>query len=108
VNWVVDLHGVPLPVAANGMRHGKLTLAVVVYNREAKAVDKTTLPVALLLQPDEYQAYLKSGLQFHQEVDLPPGAVFLRVAIADTIQNRAGATEISLLVPRPAPATTAQ
>jgi hypothetical protein len=59
------------------------------------------LPVALLLQPDEYQAYLKSGLQFHQEIDLPPGAVFLRVAIADTTQNRAGATEIALLVPKP-------
>jgi VWFA-related protein len=101
VNWVVDLHGVPLPVAANGMRHGSIELAVVAYDREAKAEGSTTLPVALLLQPDEYQAYLKSGLQFHQEIDLPPGAVFLRVAIADTTQNRAGATEIALLVPKP-------
>jgi VWFA-related protein len=108
VNWAVDLHGVPLPVAANGMRHGSMQLAVVAYNREAKAVNKATLPVALLLQPDEYQAYLKSGLQFHQEIDLPPGAVFLRVAIADTIQNRAGAMDISLLVPKPAAATPAR
>jgi hypothetical protein len=83
INWSVDLRGLNLAGSAGGMRHGTLALAVVAYNSEAKAINTTSLPASLILQPDEYRLYLKSGLQFHQELDLPTGPVFLRVAIVN-------------------------
>ena len=98
VNWSVDLRGLNLAGSAGGMRHGTLALAVVAYNSEAKAINTTSLPASLILQPDEYRLYLKSGLQFHQELDLPTGPVFLRVAIVNTENDRAGSVEIPLIV----------
>jgi VWFA-related protein len=98
VNWSVDLRGLNLAGSAGGMRHGTLALAVVAYNSEAKAINTTSLPASLILQPDEYRLYLKSGLQFHQELDLPVGPVFLRVAIVNTENDRAGSVEIPLII----------
>jgi hypothetical protein len=106
VNWSVDLRGLKLPESENGMRRGDLALALVAYNSDSKAINSVTTPVSLILQADEYQKYLKSGLQFHQEIDLPTGRVYLRVAIVDTANDRAGATEIPLVV-REAPAQAA-
>jgi hypothetical protein len=102
----VDLHGIKLPVSENGARRGDVALALVAYNNDSKAINSVTTPVSLILQADEYQKYLKSGLQFHQEIDLPTGRVYLRVAIVDTANDRAGATEIPLVV-REAPAQAA-
>lgn len=98
INWSVDLSGLDLPASSNGMRHGVLTLAAVAYNRDSKAINTVSTPVSLILQPDEYRLYLKSGLQIHQELDLPTGYVSLRVAVVNTDNQRAGATEIPLRV----------
>jgi VWFA-related protein len=98
VNWVADLHGVALPMASNGMRHGGLELVVVAYDDEGKSRNSTTNVASLILKPEEFASYLKTGLQFHQELDLPKGLVYLRVAIVDTTNNHAGATEIPLTV----------
>jgi len=98
VNWVMDLHGVALPMASNGMRHGALALVVVAYDNDGKVRNTVTNTVSLILKPEEYASYLKTGLQFHQELDLPKGLVYLRVAAVDTTNDHAGATEIPLTV----------
>jgi hypothetical protein len=105
VNWSVDPRGLTLPASANGMRHGGLELAVVAYNKDAKAINSVSTPASLILQPEEYAGYIKTGLRFHQELDLPTGQVYLRVAIFDTSADHAGATEFPLNV-QPATAQT--
>jgi hypothetical protein len=88
------------------MRRGAVTLAVVAYNSDSKAINNVSTPVSLILEGDEYRLYLKSGLQFHQELDLPVGHVYLRAAIIDQDKDRAGAMEIPLNV-SPLPAAAA-
>jgi hypothetical protein len=87
------------------MRRGAINLIVVAYDRDGKARNSATSPVSLILKPEEYGSYLKTGLQFHQELDLPLGQVYLRLAIVDTANDRAGATEVPLAV-QAAPAQT--
>jgi VWFA-related protein len=103
VNWSIDARSLNLAQSAEGMKHGRLALAVVAYNSDSKPVNTASSPASLILQPDEYAGYLKTGLQFHQELDLPTGPLYLRVAIVNTDNDRAGATEIPLNV-RPASA----
>ena len=103
INWVADLHGVTLPAAGNGLRHGGLALVAVAYDTDGKARNSVTNSASLILKPEEYANYLKTGLQFHQELDLPRGLIYLRVAIVDTTNDHAGATEIPLTVVPAAP-----
>jgi VWFA-related protein len=98
VNWSVDLHSLNLQESSSGMHRGDLGLAIVAYNSDFKAINSVSTPASLILEPDEYRLYLKSGLQFHQEIELPIGNVSLRVAIVNSTNNRAGATEIPLTI----------
>jgi len=98
INWSVDVRGLALADSSTGEKHGSLALAAVAYNSDSKVINTVTTPASLILQPTEYRLYLKSGLQFHQELDLPAGPVSLRVAIVNTDNQRAGATEIPLTV----------
>jgi len=98
INWSIDTRGLALADSSTGEKHGTLALAAVAYNSDSKVINTVTTPASLILQPTEYRLYLKSGLQFHQELDLPTGAVYLRVAIINTDNQRAGATEIPLTV----------
>jgi VWFA-related protein len=96
INWSVDLRGLSLPAGANGIRRGGFELTAVAYNIDSKAISSVSTPVSLLLEPNEYARYLKTGLQFHQKLDLPVNKTSLRVAIVDTGTQRAGATEIPI------------
>ncbi len=107
VNWSIDVRSLNLAQSAEGMKHGRLALAVVAYNSDSKPINTASSPASLILQPDEYAGYLKTGLQFHQELDLPTGPLYLRVAIVNTDNDRAGATEIPLNIRPPSAQTTA-
>jgi len=98
INWSVDVRGLDLATSSTGERHGSLALAAVAYNSDSKVINTVTTPVSLLVQPTEYRLYVNSGLQFHQELDLPVGAVSLRIAIVNADNQRTGATEIPLTI----------
>jgi hypothetical protein len=107
VNWSIDVSSLNLAQSSEGMKRGALELAVVAYNADSKPINTASSPASLILQPDEYANYLKTGLQFHQELDLPTGPLYLRVAVVNTDNDRAGATEIPLNVRQAVAPTTA-
>jgi VWFA-related protein len=98
INWSVDLRSLNLEASADGARHGSLTVAAVAYNSDSKVINSVSMPVSISLTSDDYSKYLKTGLQFHQELDLHPGFCYLRVAIVSSESDRAGATEIPLSI----------
>jgi VWFA-related protein len=103
VTWSIDLSSLKLAQAVDGTMRGTMTFALVAYNSDSKVVNTVSAPAQLNLQPDEYDRYLKTGVQYHQELELPAGPLSLRVAVVDEGNNRAGATEIPLVVRAAAP-----
>jgi VWFA-related protein len=102
ITWSIDLSSLKLAQAVDGTMRGSVTFALVAYNSDSKVVNTVSAPAQLNLQPDEYDRYLKTGVQYHQELDLPSGPLSLRVAVVDESNDRAGATEIPLVVRAPA------
>lgn len=101
INWVVDEHGIQFD-EAGGKRNSKIDLAAIAYDVDGKPLTSVNSGASLSLTPAEYQNYLKTGLVFHQELDLSRGLVHLRLAVLDRRGNRAGATEIPMFVGTPA------
>ncbi|WP_058188386.1 VWA domain-containing protein [Terracidiphilus gabretensis] len=101
INWTVDLHGIPFTQQADGSRKGAFSLVLVAYDTAGKLLNQAKDGGDIALDPAQYQKYLASGLQFHQEIDLPSGYVFLRAAIVDESGNRSGSIEIPLNVAPP-------
>jgi hypothetical protein len=50
------------------------------------------------LNPALYQQVARLGLPMHQEIDLPPGHIFLRVVLHDMDGGLIGSSEIPLSV----------
>jgi len=105
INWSIDLKSMGLVESADGSRHGTLTFNVIAYDHDSKPVNTATIAKSITLQPDQYEKFLKTAAQLHQDLDLPFGPIYLRIGIVNTDTDRAGAMEIPLDV-RPSPAQT--
>jgi hypothetical protein len=48
------------------------------------------------LSPQLYAAFEKTGVQLHEEIDVPNGDVYLRTGIYDLLTGKAGTLEVPL------------
>jgi VWFA-related protein len=104
--YLVDVHNVAFPASADGVRHGSVEFAAVVYDDEGAVVDQTSTKINLDLPADRYAQILERGLRVGQTIEAPEkGDYFLRVGIEDIGSDRIGAAEISLKALKPKQAT---
>jgi hypothetical protein len=50
----------------------------------------------LPLTTDEYQQFLQTPFKFFQQLDLPPGQLFLRTGVKDAVSNKLGTLEVPI------------
>jgi VWFA-related protein len=83
---------------AGGTRSGALTFDVAAYDSEGELVSSLGQTYQLPLSGDEYQQFIATPFQYFQQIDLPPGQLFVRIGILDVVSNKVGTLEIPLLV----------
>lgn len=67
-----------------------------VYGKLITGLSQTRTPPPLTA--DQYQEFIRKPQQFLQEVDLPPGEIFLRVGILDRVSDKVGTLEIPMTI----------
>jgi VWFA-related protein len=92
-------------LAARGGKTATLEFAAAAYDADGRLLN-SMLNDGLATAGDDEKG--KSGALFHaeQELDVPPGAAWLRVAVRDKLNNRTGTLEVKLPL-KPETATTA-
>jgi VWFA-related protein len=98
VDLVLSTDNLSLDMDAGGVRHGKIEVALVAYNRDGKPLNWMVHLVGLVIRPEQYEGAQKSGIPFHLDIDVPSGEVYLRSGICDTASGKAGTLEIPLSV----------
>ena len=82
---------VKLDPQPDGVRRAQLEVAVVAYDDAGKVLNMTGERGSLKLTPQALQEAQKSGIHFHEELDLPSNAdVHLRTGIYDLNSGNAG------------------
>jgi len=82
---------VKLDVQPDGVRRAQLEVRVVAYDDAGKPLNMTGERGSLKLTPEALQEAQKSGIHFHEELDLPSNAdVHLRTGIYDLNSGNAG------------------
>jgi hypothetical protein len=94
-----DLRFVP---EANDIRHAALQLMIAGFDDEGRQLSGFSALWASDLGPADYRDVVRGGVHIHQEVDVPIGAVSLRLGIADQMSDHLGTVELPLPVPAPA------
>ena len=87
INWVTT---------QDGKHHGSIEVAVVAYDHDGHTLNWTSRTFDLALRPDRFAMFSQSGLQLHQEIDIPKGDVFLRTGVYDAAASKAGTLEVAV------------
>jgi hypothetical protein len=87
----------------NGIRKGSLEFDLAAYDADGKLVTSLGQSINLPLTADQAQQLAKGPFRFFQQLDLPPGQLFLRIGILDRTSNKVGTLEIPVTVPKNPP-----
>lgn len=100
-----------LAVGPDGHHRGQLLVMLVASNGDSRMSDSSKAksssdappqpPGVLNLDFDaaQYQAVLKSGIAFTQQLSLPPGRYRLRLGVCDVVSHRLGTLDMPIAVP---------
>ena len=95
-DFTLATDGLALALGPDGVRRGKIEVEQIAYSNDGKPLNWMVHFLALVIRPDQYATAQKSGIAFHWEMDVPPGEVYLRSGIYDTLSRKAGTLEIPL------------
>ena len=96
VDLSVSLQNFALDSASDGVKHGRLEVILVAYDRTGKIINISKRTSRLALPPKDLPTLQAKGLPLHLEIDVPPGDMYLRTGIYDLNSGNAGTLGIPL------------
>lgn len=90
VDLVVSLQDFTLDSTPDGVKHGRLEVMLVAYDRSGKIINISKRTSRLALPPNDLPTLQAKGLPLHLEIDVPPGDIYLRTGIYDLNSGNAG------------------
>jgi len=90
VDLDVSLQNFALDSTPDGVKHGRLEVLLVAYDRSGKIVNISKRTSRLALPPKDLPTLQAKGLPLHLEIDVPFGDIYLRTGIYDLNSGNAG------------------
>jgi VWFA-related protein len=90
VDLAVSLQNFALDSTPDGVKHGRLEVILVAYDRSGKIINISKRTSRLALPPKDLPSLQAKGLPLHLEIDVPPGDIYLRTGIYDLNSGNAG------------------
>jgi hypothetical protein len=90
IGYNVDVAPVTLTESADGVLHGSTTLLAIAYDRDGKALNSVSKTLNINVPSSEYPQFMKSGIQYREQLDIPAQAAWLRAGIFDPSSGRVG------------------
>lgn len=96
IDYSISMHEVNAELRSDQLYHSALEVLAIAYDPEGKALNIVEHPFKLNLKPEEYEQLMRDGLSLHEEIDVPPGEAYLRIAVHDLATNQLGALEVPI------------
>lgn len=93
-DFVIPVESLSFQTDSDGVLHGNVELGLVAYDHGGTPLNWITRSFRTTLKPEIYPQVQKSGVQFHEEIDLPDGDLYLRSGVYDLQSNQAGTFEV--------------
>jgi VWFA-related protein len=98
IDYAADMHQVSASLDSDGLYHSSMEFVAIAYDRDGKILNVANRSFRLNLQSEQYNQVMQTGLPLHQELDIPSGEVYLRIAVHDLSTDHIGSVEIPLRV----------
>ncbi len=81
-----------------GTHHGSVDFDIAAYDVDGKLLTGLSQTVDLPISSGVYQQFIAGPMRFFQQIDLPAGAIFVRVGVLDRTSQKTGTLEVPLTV----------
>ena len=89
-DFAVVLQDLGMKTGSDGAHHGHIEVMVIAFDREGRILNILKKKAMLDLNAQAYAATRAVGLQIHEEIDVPPGEVYLRTGLFDLNTGNCG------------------
>ena len=93
---MVPVNNLDFDVASDEVRHGHIKLSILIYDHNGRPLNWEERSIRTVLQPKMLPIAQNTGVQFHFDIDAPPGDLYMRTGIYDFGSNSAGTLEVPL------------
>ena len=96
VNFAVALPDIAMGLDANGTRHGRIEIMIIAFGPGGNILNIVRKRSNLTMDSKVYEATQQVGMQVHEEIDAPPGEIYLRAGIYDVNSGNCGTVGAAL------------
>ncbi len=96
VTFALEPSGLTLVAGPDGIRRGRVEVALIAYSQPGVALNWQVRSVGLAIRPEQMAIAEGTGIPLHFDLDVPSGDVYLRTGIYDEESSRTGTLEIPL------------
>lgn len=96
--FAVSLQDLGMRQTSDGVRHGHIEIMLIAFDHDGTILNIVKKRSKLALDPKVYAATQAVGLQIHEDIDVPPGDVYLRTGIYDFYSDSCGTIGFPLSV----------
>ena len=96
IAYDVDVAPLVLSASADGVLHGQATLVSIAYDRDGKALNSVANTLSLNVPSGDYARFVRGGIQYREQLDIPAQAVWLRAGVYDHASGQVGSLEVPL------------
>jgi VWFA-related protein len=101
-DYAISMRALAITKTPDGIHHTSILVGAVAYDAAGNPLNSTTQDMTIDMKPEIYADFVKTGLKYSQDLDLPEMPVYVRLGVYDKFSRRVGAMEIPLK-PKPAP-----
>lgn len=98
LDYDVDVTPLVLTASSDGVLHGSTTLLTIAYDRDGRALNSISNTLRINVPSADYQRFMKQGIHYHGQLDLPAQSAWLRAGILDSSSGRVGSLEVPVSV----------
>ncbi len=98
IDYAVNAHDLNFADGADQRKYASVDFMATAWDKNAKLVTHTADTMNATLRPEVYERVMKTGLPFHQELELKPGKYLLRLGVIDRGSQKLGTLDVPLTI----------
>jgi VWFA-related protein len=99
IDYAVDAHDINFIDGADQRKKASIDFVATAWDKNFKQVSRVAGGMDATLRPEAYQQVMRTGLPFHQELELKPGTYTLRLGVLDRGSHKIGSVQAPVTIP---------